>query len=285
MLDGSFAHFELVVSNNGDPEDTRRLASTIHDPRIRWVEQDQQTELFEHLRAALRLAHGEYVAVLHDDDWWSPEFLETLVPALERHPEAVLAFSDHYIVNQFGEVKESESDVNTERWGRANLREGLHQPFFGVVAHQSVAITGCVFRRGAFPLDALTPDFQSCEDVWMIYLMASGGGAAYFSSQRLMYYRAHEASYSSAGHLSTYLSAIRYRRTLLADARMGAYKSLIIQRLARDHLSAGAVLLRRGKRGEARSQLADALRLRPSLKALGGWTASWVAPSYLLNRL
>jgi glycosyltransferase involved in cell wall biosynthesis len=285
VLGGYFDDFEVLVSNNGQPEDTRRLQPRIADERVRWFEQDQRLGPVEHLLVGLRLARGKYVAVLHDDDWWSPKFLAALVPSLERHPEAVLAFGDHYIVDQRGKVDERKSDSNTKLWGRSSLRPGLHQPFFGVVAHQSVALTGCVFRRAALPLDELTPDIGSFDDIWMIYLLAKSGGAAYFTPERLMFYRAHEGSHTAAGLLSTHLSAIRGRTSLLEDPEMCDYSALITPRLAADHVSVAGEYLRRGRRREARSHIEDALRLKPTLKALGGWAASWVAPSLLLSRL
>jgi glycosyltransferase involved in cell wall biosynthesis len=285
VIGGSFDDLEVVVSNNGDPDHTRQLQSTVSDARIRWIEQNRDLDMLDHLVAGLGLARGKYVAVLHDDDWWSPAFLGALVPPLERHRDAVLSFADHYVVNQLGEIEQTQSDTNTKRWGRAHLREGLHRPFFGVVAHQSVAITGCVFRRTAFPLWELRREVGSFSDIWMSYLLAKSGGAAYYSPRRLMYYRAHPASHSSAGLLSSHLSAIRCRRMMLEDPEMRAYESVIKAKLARDHVLAGAELLRGGDRADARSHLADALRLRPTMKALGGWTVSWVATPSRLARL
>ena len=72
---------------------------------------------------------------------------------------------------------------------------------------------------------------------------------------------------------------------MLDDPDMRPYGALISPRLARSHVAAGVELLRRGKRGEDRSHLARAARLRPTMKALAGSTASWAAPSSLLSLL
>jgi glycosyltransferase involved in cell wall biosynthesis len=285
ILEGKFTDLEVVVSNNGNPEDTRRLQTMVVDRRVRWIEQDPESGPLENLVAGLHLARGTYVAVLHDDDWWSPEFLATLVPPLERHSEAVLSFADHYIVDQLGEVQDAASDANTKLWGRSRLREGLYQPFFDVAAHQSVAITGCVFRRSALPLAELTPEVGSFDDIWMTYLLAKSGGAAFFTPRRLMYLRAHEGSLTAAGFLATHLCSIRGRSMMLKDPDMRAYRPVITPRLAGDHVCVAGQLLRRGQRREARSHIADALRLRPTVKAVGGWVASWVAPSCVLTRI
>ena len=79
----------------------------------------------------------------------------------------MLAFADHYIVNQVGEVQEAESDANSKHWGRAELREGLHQPFFEVVAPARVwqSRVAC-FGGQPFGLRKLTPEVGPFDDVW-----------------------------------------------------------------------------------------------------------------------
>jgi glycosyltransferase involved in cell wall biosynthesis len=285
VLEGDFDDLEIIVSNNGSWEDTRRLQAAMPDARVRWIEQDPALERGDNFLAALALARGRYVATLHDDDRWSPRFLATLVPPLERHPEAVLAFSDHYIVDERGVVDPAETEANTEHWGRAELAEGLHRPFFGAVARQSVAITASVFRRDALPLEQIPPDVGEFDDIWTSYLLAKSGGAAYFSAERLLYYRAHGAQWSGKAKVSAHLAAIRGRRRMLRDPCLRSHEAVITKRLARDHLLVGAELLRHGERREARTNLVAAIQLDPTLKALGGWTASWIAPPEVLRRL
>ena len=63
------------MTNSGDPDDTRRLRRTIRDPRVRWFDQPPGLGMLDNLLAGLAQARGEYVAILHDDDRWSPRFL------------------------------------------------------------------------------------------------------------------------------------------------------------------------------------------------------------------
>jgi len=285
VLHGRFDDLEVVVSNNGDPEHTRRLRSVISDERVRWIEQDPGLDILDHLLAALSYARGRYVALLHDDDWWSQEFLAALVPPLEQHPEAVLAFADHYLVNEHGELMMSQTNACTRRWGRSGLRDGFYQPFFAIVAHQSVPATASVFRRDRLPLDEITPEIGSCYDVWTPYLLAKGGGAAYFTARRLMYNRAHQGSHSSSAQLSSRFAAIRCKRAMLNDPDIDAYRGVIIPTLARDHELVAAQMLRHGERRKARVHLAAALRLQPTAKAVAGLTASWAAPHAILTHV
>jgi hypothetical protein len=101
----------------------------------------------------------------------------------------------------------------------------------------------------------------------------------------LLYYRWHAGSASSTRGLEPARSAIAGRLRMLDDLRMRDYSGVLRERLARDHLTAGAELLRRGSRRRARSHLATSVRMHPSWKAAAGLAASWLAPTALLDRL
>jgi len=154
-----------------------------------------------------------------------------------------------------------------------------------VVARQSVAITGCVFRRDALPVSEVTPEVGSFYDSWTVYLLARTGGAAYFTRERLLYYRSHDESHSSSRDPSAPLAAAYCRRLMWDDPGLRPYRSLLKEKLGVNHESAGGRLLRQGARGPARAQLAAAIRLRPTWRAAAGWAASWIAPRGMLARL
>jgi glycosyltransferase involved in cell wall biosynthesis len=285
VLAGEFTDLELLVSNNGNPEHTRELARAVPDPRVRWLEQDPSTGMLENFLAALVEARGRYVAVLHDDDRWAPNFLAALVPPLRHRPDAVLSFADHFLIDAAGRVNQVATERNSRRWGRTALAEGYHQPFFELAARQSVAVTGCVFRRDAVAASALSPGVGPCYDVWLCYLLACTGGAAHYRPERLLYLRWHAGSDTASRDLAGPRSAIECHGQMLGDHRMRAYAGVLRQRLARDHLSAGATLLRDGARRTAREHLVASSRMRPSWKATAGLAASWLAPSAVLNRI
>ncbi|MEG6992823.1 glycosyltransferase, partial [Pseudomonas aeruginosa] len=51
----------------------------------------------------IRLAEGEYVKFLHDDDVLLPECVEALVGAMEREPNVVLASSRRLRIDEEGQ--------------------------------------------------------------------------------------------------------------------------------------------------------------------------------------
>ena len=78
---------------------------------------------------ALKMAKGKYIASLHDDDLWEPDFLKKLVPILENNDNFILAFCDQLIIDSEGNI----DTVATERYSKAYqrnlLKEGIYKPF------------------------------------------------------------------------------------------------------------------------------------------------------------
>ncbi len=151
------------------------------------------------------------------------------------------------------------------------------------MVRQSVKITGCVWRCDALDVSELVPGVAPHLDVWLPYLLARGGGAAYFSPERLMSHRTHAGGHSASRDTATWLAGVQCAEQLLADPNVRAHEDPLTRRLAGYHRLAGEGLLRQGTR--RRAHLRAAMRLRATPRALAGWAASWVAPTPLLARL
>ena len=82
--------------------------------------------------------------------------------ALEAHPEASLAFSDHYIVDLSDRIDEIATETNCVLFKRAGLAPGIHQPFKKLaLVDLSVPISmASVFRRDKIDWTDF-PDFAS----------------------------------------------------------------------------------------------------------------------------
>jgi glycosyltransferase involved in cell wall biosynthesis len=283
VLEGEFQDLEVIVSNNGRHRHTRELAKEISDFRVRWVEQPPCGPL-EHLLAAFALTRGRYVALLHDDDWWHPRLLATLVPPLEGRPDAVLAFVDQAQVSVVGEIDVAATDYFSQTSGRTTLTPGFHQPFDYLAVREGVSNAGFVFRRESLALADIPLELGTAYDLWIPYLLARTGGAAYYCPDRLVYVRWHANSVLAEEPMANLLSAVDCQRRMLRDPRLEAHYGELRHRLAAREHSIGTMLLRQGSRSAAREHLLTALRVRATLKGGAAWAASWIAPRSLLER-
>lgn len=78
--------FEIVVIDDGSPDETAEILSRQSDPRLRVIRQENAGVSAARNRG-IREARGRWVAFLDGDDAWVPNHLELARAALEAHPE------------------------------------------------------------------------------------------------------------------------------------------------------------------------------------------------------
>src|SRR5215203_4709811 len=88
ILDQSHPNFEIIVVDDGSPDDTSEVAGRY--PRVRLVRQENKG-LSGARNAGLARSEGEYIVFLDADDRLLPEALETHLEHLEAHPECAFA--------------------------------------------------------------------------------------------------------------------------------------------------------------------------------------------------
>jgi glycosyltransferase involved in cell wall biosynthesis len=95
-LDSVFAQtyrdFEIVVINDGSPDNTEEVLKELIDGhRVAYVRQENAGQAAAR-NAGLKMAKGEYIAFLDDDDVWPADKLEWQAARLDEEPEAVLVY-------------------------------------------------------------------------------------------------------------------------------------------------------------------------------------------------
>ena len=94
----TYRNIEIVIIDNcsTNPEVERVIALAKQgDKRIRSFRNKTNLGVLKNTKLVLDAARGEYFCWFSDDDWRSPEFIETLVELLENSPEVHLAFCDY----------------------------------------------------------------------------------------------------------------------------------------------------------------------------------------------
>lgn len=80
--------FEVIVVNDGSPDNMGEILQQETDPRLRVITQANGGECAARNRG-VREARGTYVAFLDSDDAWLPDHLATAKRFFEQHPEYV----------------------------------------------------------------------------------------------------------------------------------------------------------------------------------------------------
>jgi glycosyltransferase involved in cell wall biosynthesis len=87
VLAQTFTDFELLLIDDGSTDESVRIIESYDDPRIRLVRHEENQGIPKTRNDGLRLAEGEYLALLDSDDCACPKRLERQVRMLDERPK------------------------------------------------------------------------------------------------------------------------------------------------------------------------------------------------------
>lgn len=137
VLGQTYRDLELIVVDDASTDDTARLV--LRYPRARYCRRAVNGGQAAARNDGARLATGEHLAFLDQDDLWEPAFLELTVPLLQANPEAALVHCDGHQV--------SEADVPLEYDAAMKPMASITQILRG---NHDVATSGTLFRKSCF---------------------------------------------------------------------------------------------------------------------------------------
>lgn len=111
VLKQTFTDLEHIIVNDGGVE-VRHILDEFRDQRIVYLPLETNQGKAHALNQALKIARGEYIGYLDDDDHFFPNHVETLYKAISVHPEAGLVYSDFEEVNYEKDEAGNRIEVN-----------------------------------------------------------------------------------------------------------------------------------------------------------------------------
>ncbi|NJR20952.1 MAG: glycosyltransferase family 2 protein [Richelia sp. CSU_2_1] len=102
LLNQTYAHWELLLIDDGSEDQTLKIAQSFKDPRIRVIADGLNQKLQRRLNQAISLSQGKYFARMDGDDIAYPERLKSQVAYLEEHPEIDLLGTKYLVFDGDG---------------------------------------------------------------------------------------------------------------------------------------------------------------------------------------
>lgn len=116
--------FELIIVNDGSPDNTDAVIKKYQDKRIRYYKNEQNKGIAYSRNKGVALARGKYIMIMDDDDISLPTRIEKQSEYLETHPEITVLAGQ--IKNYPRKVPENHDEIVSQliQWnmlGNANI--------------------------------------------------------------------------------------------------------------------------------------------------------------------
>ncbi len=228
VLDCTYRRLELIILDDGSTDAIEPVLDHLRsDPRVRIFRQPNQ-KLPRALTHAHLEARGEYLTWTSSDNLMAPEAITVLVAELMAHPEAMLAYADLAVIDEYGQPLRDGTyrPQNVDPARRDVLR--LYQDARALGLEADNYINACfLYRREAgLALEGhYADDLRGLEDYdFWLRLQKVGPLRHVRNREPLYFYRVHPRSMSTEllsrerqAHLE------RLERFIAREAERGAY--------------------------------------------------------------
>ena len=165
VLRQGFKDLEIIVVDDGSTDDTPRLLKK-YASSIYYVCQRNKGRSAAR-NSGIRLARGEYIAFLDDDDTWLAGKLKRQAAFLDSHPDVALAHTFTGLMDEYGRPLRKETKRHLQSYHKAMRLEYTYEGMsrWCVMYTSAVMIRKACFARIGF----FDSNIEAFED-WDIYL-------------------------------------------------------------------------------------------------------------------
>ncbi|HEX8979465.1 MAG TPA: glycosyltransferase [Parasulfuritortus sp.] len=186
------ADLEVVVVDNASvlTEDIIKIINKIDDSRIRHARYYERVGMAENWNRCIQSAKGEWIHILHDDDYVRPGYYEKLKTGLANSANYILGFTRYISVDEEG----CWTGVSTLHQNKSGL---LDKKFETIIEYCGVSAPSVVVKRTAYEsVGGFFPGLQFALD-WEMWKRLALVGDIYYEVEPLLCYRYHNSSETS----------------------------------------------------------------------------------------
>lgn len=193
VLVQTFPDYELLIVDDASTDRSLNVAQGFADPRIRIVHNDRNMGMVRNWNTCISLARGEFISILHQDDFYLPDYLQREHELMSRDSRMGYVYSACWIVDSSGRALRLLRPFTSDHvWSgfeefKRHILEDYSQ-FPTIMVRRK-----CFSRIGKFDEQlVLGPDW----DMWLRIELA--GYRIGYIATALACYRLHESSVSAA---------------------------------------------------------------------------------------
>ena len=211
----TFTDYEVIVINDGSPDDTAAVLQPLADAgRIRYIEQQNQGQSAARNRGIAE-AQGEFIALLDDDDLWPSDKLQWQVDALRENAAAVMVYGGaSFVKPEFDLVKDGSGGGAGFHPDKASTVGSAYKEF--MVTNPTSSPGQTLIRAAAVKqTQGFDPKIWGADD-YDLYVRLAKLGDFIYVRRLALYYRQH-AENASKNFRRHYLNVCAVRRKHLGQ--------------------------------------------------------------------
>ncbi|HNW26157.1 MAG TPA: glycosyltransferase family 2 protein [Candidatus Gastranaerophilaceae bacterium] len=94
VLCQTFSDFEIIITDDSENDDIKIYTALLNDERIKYFKNPQKMGAPKNWNEGIKKAQGEYVKILHHDDWFADEnSLKKFVELMDKNPQCDFGYS------------------------------------------------------------------------------------------------------------------------------------------------------------------------------------------------
>jgi GT2 family glycosyltransferase len=184
-------HVETIVADNGSTDGSLELLARDY-PEVRMLPLGENRGFTGACNAGMRAARGEFVALLNNDTAADPRWLEEIVAAFRRHPEAGLVASK---MRLFDRRDTFHTAGDFYRVNGIPGNRGVWQQDTGQYDREETVFNACggsaAYRRAMLDQVGLLDEdfFFSCEDLDLAWRAQLAGWRCVYAPRAVVYHK------------------------------------------------------------------------------------------------
>jgi glycosyltransferase involved in cell wall biosynthesis len=255
VLAQTFHDYEIVCVDDGSTDDSVALLGA-YGQRIRVVRQENAGQSAAR-NAGVRLARGEYIAFLDQDDVWYPSKLQNQVAVLQAQPDVVLVHCNFDRIDERGQMLERGAGISERMSALASSMGQL-------IGEALIFPSAMMIRKDAYErIGGFHHALQGFEDFDLMARLTQQGRFV-MVEERGMAYRMHGSGFTRTGGIHVIRSRETFLRRMQELYRGHRTKQAIVTNMLADCYSDWGIHdVRSGNRQEGRIKLVQSLRCNP----------------------
>lgn len=212
----TFRDFEVIVVDNGSADDSLTLLARDY-PEVQVLALGENRGFAGACNAGIRAACGEFIVLLNNDTEADPRWLEEVVAAFRRHPEAGLVASKMRLFDRRDVLHTAGDYYRVD--GRPGNR-GVWETDVGQYDREEYVFSACggsaAYRRAMLDEVGLLDEdfFYSCEDVDLAWRAQLAGWRCVYAPRAVVY---HKLSATGGGVTASFYDGRNFIYLLVKD--------------------------------------------------------------------